>query len=489
MESPVNSRTLKILAQRRLSLSLFALCVASITAQVSAAGLEFPESGAKASQRAGAVVSGVNDPSAGFLNPGVLSRLKGLQLMYNHNLIWTDVSFQRAPSAIPSATASEVGRGTSSNQEQLFPYNGLFAMSYQAEGSALTFGASVLGPNSGGGSRYDVAGSQRYMMTRLEGVLGFAGLSIAYGGERWGLGVTPQYALMPLMRYRMIVDGSQPGTVGLNPYESDLDVEAEVSVSDYSAFTAQVGAWFRPHPRFEIAASGRVLPVQFEAEGDVAVYSVETGQKQEVRDGRAGFDLTLPPVARLGLRYRQPDESLRAGERFDVELAVVYEAWHVMNALNVELDGIFNSYDLTDVVVEKRWRDTLSARLGGTYNVSDSLNLSSGFFYEQGATPPEYAHVDFPSFDRFGASLGLGYQLELGSRRLELMLGYLHVFESSSTVSERYAKVFQQRPLTPCPSLECGQNEAGEDYSGVPANAGTIRAAMQSFTLGVKFEL
>jgi len=468
-----------------------ALLVFSAT-QVSAAGFEFPESGSKATQRSGAFIAGVNDPTAGFLNPGALSRLRGLQFTYNHNLIWSDVTFQRDTSVIPPTIEGEVGRGESSNQDSFFPLNGLIALSYKPEGSDLTFGGSVLGPNGAGSSRYDVSGAQRYMMTELEGILAFAGLSVAYGGDHWGVGVTPQYAFMPMMRYQMVVDGTLTST--LNPYESDMDVEAEVSVSDYTAFTAQVGAWYRPNPQFEIAASGRVLPVHFNAQGGISIMTTPTGtpfvdSQLEIEDGRASFDLTLPPVARLGLRYRELDGNLRSGERFDVELAVVYEAWHMVDSFDVKLDGIvklLGETPLTDVTIEKRWRDTVSVRLGGTYHVSDALSLSMGGFYEQGASEEAYAHIDFPSFDRSGASVGLGYRLELGERAVELMLGGLHIFKSSSSVSETYAKVFQQRPLAPCPD---GCEVDDVKYSGVPANAGTISVDITSLSLGVKFEL
>jgi hypothetical protein len=350
----------------------------------------------------------------------------------------------------------------------------------------------VHGPNSGGASQFDINGSQRYMMTSFEGLLGFAGASVAYGTKTWGVGLTPQLATMPSLRYRMVVDGAS--SAPLNPYESDLDVEAEVNVSDPATFTAVAGFWLRPTPTFEVALSGRLLPVRFQAEGDVQVNNTPTRaqyseEQRSVEGSRAALELTLPRTARLGLRYRQPDEALSGGERFDVELAFVYEGWSSVNAFNVELEGTVNIFavPLTDVVIEKRWRDTLSARLGGSYHVNDELTLSAGAFYEQGASPAEYAHVDFPSFDRVGVAGGAAFKV---MEQLELMVGYLHIFESSSEVSELRAKVLQQRPIAPCPDrLGCGESASGELYTGVPANAGSISARFKSLTLGFKLAL
>ena len=105
-----------------------------------------------------------------------------------------------------------------------------------------------------------------------------------------------------------------------------------------------------------------------------------------------------------------------------------------------------------------------------------------GGFWEQGTSPKGYAHVDFPSFDRFGMAGGLSYILD---QRFTLMLAFMHIFESSSEVDETYAKVFQQRPIAPCPDF-CGMNDQGQNYSGIPANAGKISASFQTLSFGIQ---
>lgn len=469
----------------------------------SAAGFEFPESGSGALIRGGAAVSGITDATATFLNPGVLSRLSGLRLSYNHSLIWSQVSFTRSPTQIPDLynydadenTQRGDGTGLGSNQETFFPINGLLAMSYQLD-SGLTLGLSAHGPHGGGSSRYPIQGGQRYMMTQLDAVLAYIGGSLAYGGEHWGIGTTLQLATMPMMKYRLVVDGElDPNT--LNPTLSANDIEAELDVSDPAAFTALLGAWFRPVPSFEIAVSGRVLPVRFEPKGGVNIYNTpnQTRFADEllvIEDGSASFKFTLPQTARIGFRYRGLSKSssteeshVGLDELFDLELALVYEAWSVMNKLDVQLQGkvvALNNRELNDVTIEKRWHDTFSVRLGGSYRILPQLKISGGGFFEQGASPKQYTHIDFPSLDRFGVSTGLSYQL---IPQLELVVGYLHIFRSEVTVSELEAKVFQQRPIAPCNDGMCGSNEAGQPYSGIPVNAGTHSAQFQSFTLGL----
>ena len=65
-------------------------------------------------------------------------------------------------------------------------------------------------------------------------------MSASYGKENWGIGATLQYALMPQMKYRVVVDGTS--ATDLNPDRSPFDVEAEIDVSDYSSYSAILGA-------------------------------------------------------------------------------------------------------------------------------------------------------------------------------------------------------------------------------------------------------
>ena len=286
------------------------------------------------------------------------------------------------------------------------------------------------------------------------------------------------------MNYKMVVDGTSSSTI--NPNVSSLDVEAEIDVSAPSEFTAIIGGWYRITDHLEIAASGRILPIHFKASGDVKVDNTPNitrfpSDSLAIEGGDASFNFTLPQTARLGLRYFEADD--QGEELFDVELAVVYERCSEMDELKINLEGYVMalSADLQDVVIAKKWRDTLSARLGGSRQVHPDLKIHLGAFVEQGATPRQYANIDFPSYDRFGVASGLSYQV---ISSIELVVGYLHIFEHQVTVDESEGKIFQQRPIAPCPE-RCGMNETGQSYSGAPANAGVHRVSFQSFTLGM----
>lgn len=453
-----------------------------------AGGFEFPDNGTTALARGGAFVARADDPTALALNPGGLIRLSGTHILYNHALTWESARFTRAESDLPPGTAYGFDPlAPVDNDEALFPLGAMLIVTSDLGLDDWTFAAGVYGPSAHGNKRYPVSGGQRYMLTELETVLLYPSLAVAYGDrETFGIGLTLQYVMAPRLRMGLVVDGSPGG--GLNAYYSGNDVEAVITMEDMASFSALLGLWWRPTPALELGLSGRVMPAFLNFEGDFELRNIP-GQTQfseaqlAVPGSAARLDLVVPPTARLGARYRHLD-----GDRevFDVELNVVYEAWSMLERYDVELDGTINLFvgaEAPDTLIDKRWRDTLSVRLGGTWTAwhdghGDAVQLSLGGYWERGAVPDNYEHLDFLSFDRVG--LGLGVAAQLGP--VKLSLAYSHIFQEDREVDERFGKVYQQRPLNPCPEA-C---DGGAGWSGVPANAGLFETGYDLLAAGVE---
>lgn len=450
-----------------------------------AGGFEIPDNGTMSTSRGGAFTVRADDPTAIAHNPGGLSRLSGTNILLNETLTWRHVTFSRAPTGMPETV--DYGSdplAPAENQKPLFPLGLMFVATSDFGLDDWTFGVGVYGPSASGAAKYPVDGGQRYMLTGLDSTMLYISAAVAYGHEDcFGVGVTLQYVMAPEVKMRMVVDGSPFGV--LNPYYSGNDVEAVLVLSDMASFSALIGGWWRPLPELEVALSGRVVPIYLNTEGTFALHNVPgqtvfTEDRLHVTDSKAQLDLVLPPTARLGLRYRFLDDV--GAEVFDVELDVVYEAWSMMERYHVKVDGQINLFagaEAPDVIIEKRWQDTVSVRLGGTWAVlGDDLGISLGGFWESGAVPNNYEHLDFLSFDRFG--LGLGVRGKIGP--MILTAAYQHVFQEDRTVTEANSKVYQVRPLDPCPEA-C---DGGKGWSGVPSNAGTFESGYDMLSLGVQ---
>lgn len=464
---------------------LSSLLALAAPGRVHGAGIEVPERGARAMSRGGAATAAIDDPTAVDLNPGALSRLRGGHVHLGQDLLFSHAQFTRAETRIPqdpNVIPVADPYATVENERGLFPWGITLAATHDFGTEHFTFGLSVYGPHGSGETHYPTDGGQKYMVTGYEGLIVYPGVSVAYGHRNFGFGATLQAAMMPEMKYRLVVDGLQGGA--LNPLASSAEVEATVTAGDPFAPTAIVGAWYRPTPQVEVAVSGRVIPVFFHADGDLSLENVKgqsafTESQLEITGQNARFDFTIPPTARLGVRYRGGVQGFDDPEVWDIEADLVYEAWSMFDDIRLKLDGdirLYGSEPLPDVTLAKRWRDTLSFRTGGSYNLLPGLlSVSAGGYWERGAVPVNYESMDFLSFDRWG--VGLGARVTLIDM-LDLGVAYSHVFQETRTTTETYGKVFQQRPLAECPA-DCGGR------SGVPANAGTFESSFDQLAASV----
>jgi hypothetical protein len=95
-----------------------------------AGGFELPDNGVRAVGRGGANAVGVSDLTAVHYNPAMLARqAKTFSLMYNHNLVFHEESFQRAP--LGDTWGPTLGGRTFEkveDDETLFPLGGFFAV-------------------------------------------------------------------------------------------------------------------------------------------------------------------------------------------------------------------------------------------------------------------------------------------------------------------------------------------------------------------------
>ena len=219
----------------------------------------------------------------------------------------------------------------------------------------------------------------------------------------------------------------------------------------------------------ELGLASRVVPVFLKAEG-----TMEVDEPTLVTDDiRVTLPLTLPATLRGGVRYIHETDDR---EWFDLELMAQWENWSVIDAYDVQVEGRISGQEIEDLHLAKAWRDTVSVRLGGDVHViPEHLTVRAGGYFESAASPEAFSHLDFPSFMRGG----LGAGLTAGGRGVYGTLGFLHVFQEARQVDELTGKVFQQRPVRPCPD-RCG------GASGVPANAGRFSSRYEILTLGLE---
>ena len=133
-----------------------------------AGGFDLPDNGARAVGRGGSYVVGVSDPTAIYYNPGALSKQRGTQFLYNHNLTFHDTRFQRSPLSDVWGDDAGTEFPEARNDEKVFPL-GLFAALTSDFGlENWQFGLGVFGPPAIGKHAYPSYGPQSFMVTNMD---------------------------------------------------------------------------------------------------------------------------------------------------------------------------------------------------------------------------------------------------------------------------------------------------------------------------------
>lgn len=434
----------------------------------SAGGFEIPDLGARALGRGGANAVGAVDGTALHYNPGLLAKQRGTRFTYNHSFIWHDTRFARADISFGDDAGTSFG--SVRDGEKVFPLGAFAVVSTDFGLDNWTFAAGAYGPHSVGKHNYPEYGPQSFMLTDMNVLLVYYSLAAAWKyRDVFGVGLTAQYVDMMTLDYSLVADATTLTSLDPIPDAESSQLTTTLQLKDRTSATALLGLWYRPHQRVELGLAGRVVPVFLKPKGTMASDKATLNTD----DITVTMPLTLPAILRGGARYIHEVEGRNW---FDLELNAQWENWSTIDAYDVTVDGQISGQDVADLRLGKNWKDTFSVRLGGDVHViPNHLTLRAGGYFETGATPNDYSHLDFPSFNRGG----IGGGLSAGGRGIYGTIGFLHVFQESRDVTELNGQVFQQRPLRPCPD-QCG------GASGVPSNAGRFTSRYEILNVGLE---
>jgi long-subunit fatty acid transport protein len=167
--------------------------------------------------------------------------------------------------------------------------------------------------------------------------------------------------------------------------------------------------------------------------------------------------------------FAEPIHDPMTDERWDVEFDLEYQ----MNSRNQEQDiryapmqgvaftnvaGAITTTPFptapragasTDTIVKKAWKNQISARLGGSYNILPGFfSVSLGAHYENRGVDPSYMQLDYWPLSRVGLHAGVKLRV---ARTIDIVASYAHIFQETliagapppdtgSKISVRYAQ-------------------------------------------------
>lgn len=485
---------------RRRLLHRLLLLIASTALPAQAGGYYSGMQGARAAGRAGAFTAKADDLTAVIYNPAGLARIDRNLVQLSNRFSYNALEFTRAPTLDwnqeEDGVAPVVEFDTVRNEEPVQLLDPLLGVASRLGTQDWAFSLVAFAPAGVSRVEFPLDGGQRYLMVSREAIILNYSASAAYEfQENFAVGASLQWIAVPRLRYSLVIDANQfPRRA--HPVSSELDMHASTAGSDPFTLNAVLGAWYRPLPSLELGISGQVIPSQIETKSKLAIDPVRpevAGEVELRRDGEPADDvrvtLPLPVTARVGVRYRHLEGKR---ELFDVELDVAYESWSRVDRFSLDSNGIqatllAQTLDVGKIEIDKQWRDTVSASLGGDFAVIPSrCTLRAGIFYESAVAPPAYANVDFAGGQQLGGTLGASLQLA----NVELALAYEYRVQPSFSVSEQDGRVYQEVPGSQCRAPYDDPATCEEHYLGQPApvvNAGEYAAYSHAASLDVLY--
>jgi long-chain fatty acid transport protein len=441
------------LMRPRLAALAFALALWPAGRAV-AGGFYVPEIGGRAVGMAGAMTAESADPSTIFHNPAGLTGLRGAQFQLGGDLVFPDVVHFRRPVRDP-VTGNTIAFAPAENTNRLagVPFAGA---SFEA-GHGIVLGVAAFVP-FGATLEFPPAGAQRFVVTSVSLRALYLGPAIAYRlTPRLSLGASVSYisAALDLRQHNALPFVTGDPETNPNP---DPGVEGETAISTRDPFSlgATLGVQYgRREDPFTIGAS-LMLPTTLDLSGDVTVVNPAIMQIEAQPAGRRSdqvrLRIPLPLIARLGVMVR-PIAPLA------LALDVNWQRWSTSRELRLDFAReppllLTPGATLFDVVMENRWRDTLSVRAAANVTPLEGLplELRAGALYDQ--SPIDDRHYDLltPDADKLGVSAGASYAVALGRSLLRLEVAFLRLFLRERDVTP--SKAIDAQTGTPFPGTD-----------------------------------
>lgn len=424
-------------------------------------GYESGANGTEALGRGGAFTAKADSPLALEYNVAGFGQQRGTRMLFDNNLFFSQLSFQRAggDAAGPYAEVSD-----HATQPFYAPYFGLstdFGFFNRWTFAIGAFGPSSIGrrsygvfastgPGRGAASRYDVVATDLLIVQPT--------FAVAVHPHRVidiGLSVQQVSAVLNLSSATYVPQSLSPqfpmSSVCAKQAEvAGCDAFTRVQVRSFDNWALQLGLLVHPVAGLHIGANVRsAVNLGFkaiEARGTVSAaeppyltgLGLALGESAATSRMDAMFTTWLPWVLRAGVRYA----FLKAGrELADVELDVVYEAWGHSDGGDNQLTllsppALVNQGMPVSLRLVHNYRDTFSIRAGGSFTQplgsAAALSLRLGAHYDSSATRNADTRIDFDTLDKVGGTLGLGVTV----RGLGISLAYAYLHSLPRTVTD-----------------------------------------------------
>ena len=379
-------------------------------------GYFVPEMDAEAMAQGSAWTARARGASAIFFNPAGLTQLEGFQISAGVTAIdWTSEFEGPAPLGFVTETEND-----------LVPPSHAYLGYKLGESLALgvgmhnSMGLIMKWPQSWPEGRHFGA----FIIEEVDLKTFNINPTIAYAvNENFSLGVGLQWVLASATLENESSLAGLPIPVPLPPLQTTIDAD-----NGGGDFGFNVGLLFK-NEKWGFGVQYRSgLTMGLEGEADfttptTGIPAIDATLAGIFRDQEGSTEIPIPDLVLAGVAFR-PSETV------ELEFDVNWAAWSDFDEFTIN----FANATPPDITSEQRWDDGFTYRLGGSFDVSETVELRLGGIYDPTVIPDETLRPLLPEGDRFAGCAGVGFQF--GKVDLDLAYMFLKIDERTTTVQE-----------------------------------------------------
>lgn len=380
----------------KVKIVTFVVCMILAVSNIFAGGFQINEHNARAMAMGGAFTGIANDASAVYFNGAGLTQLNGIHFMLGSTMIAPVFSFRGVSPAITEYDAVE---------QTFFPVHFYATYKYNPD---LAFGIGFTTP-FGLSSKWDSNWIGKYLAVETTLQTFAITPEVAYK-------VTDELSVSAGLVYSFAnvkISQKAPQT----PFAGDAFTTLDGK--DNSAFGFNLGVLYKPSDEFSIGISYH-SQVKYKFTGTASTTGAAELASQ-LPNGDVSANLTTPFNLAVGVGYKVLPKLLLSAD-------FQYVGWSSYDTLTIN----FSSPKLT-VASPRMYDNSFIVRLGAEYNLTNSIALRAGIYYDKNPVKSEYVNPMLPEANRLGFSCGVGYKL---MDNLSVDAAYLFIRSQQLTVTD-----------------------------------------------------
>lgn len=353
------------------------LLVIGLPCLVQAQGFQVSLQGQKQQAMAGAGTGLVQDGAALFYNPGGVSFLKENSVSLGATAVVSHVQYHDKETSVISETESPVS----------YPFTGYVLLG--KKNSKLKYGLAAYTP-FGSTVDWQDGWTGRFALTHLQLFAVYLQPTVSYKiTDKLGIGAGFVYSTGKINLQTDLPISDNQGQFASSELKGNLQ-----------GYGFNAGIYYQPTNMLSLGFTYH-SQVNMDVKNGKAIFTVPASLAANFPSGGFTSSITLPSIMSLGV-------GIKATKKLTLAFDASMIGWSCFDT--VVADFKTKTSALTNVKLERNYKDGYAFRLGSQYSIDSKLDVRAGIKYLVSPVKDGYVTPDVPDQSHFNYSAGLSYK-------------------------------------------------------------------------------